>query len=321
MGASGNICDVSPRVGHRNAHRSNSTRCIFNETFGCSSRAEMWVAGDCHGRFKCSGNMISCRRGSSWLPPRRPCACQRVFEKKRSALPPQLPSASAAARPESPPAFSSGVALLVAIVADSGARTRMRTARNMAFVDSTHALHGARVDWAVCAYDDRKDDWQPVWRSAAALNHSRLITVMNHNDSSPEDPPGMRPLKAGQRKARMVLHRRLVRSAWAIAGRDDAWDAVWLPDDDLRLVRSERVSNAVDVRTPRWPPGRFAAPDQSARCAVRESLWQVVARQQRHIPALPPRWDGGKLWRSRRLLSTRCAGDPERLRREPGGAR
>jgi hypothetical protein len=111
----------------------------------------------------------------------------------------------------------------------------MRTARNMAFVDSTHALHGARVDWAVCAYDDRKDDWQPVWRSAAALNHSRLITVMNHNDSSPEDPPGMRPLKAGQRKARMVLHRRLVRSAWAIAGRDDAWDAVWLPDDDLRF--------------------------------------------------------------------------------------
>ena len=125
------------------------------------------------------------------------------------------------------------VTILVALVADSGEWTRRRTARNMASVDATHDMHQAHIDWAVCTYDYGKHAWSSLQQKAASWRHSNLVLVINHNDSSERAFGRAVRLTPGQRKARMVLHRRLVRTVWDRAGRD-AYAAVWLLDDDLR---------------------------------------------------------------------------------------
>ena len=166
---------------------------------------------------------VQLRKNQDIQARREAARMKRFFRKMPSARP--VPNVTVSALP---------VSLLVALVADSGERTRQRAARNMEKVETTHNLHRSNIDWAVCTYDYGKHKWSSLQQQTASWSHARLMLVINHNDSSEQAYGGLRELTPGQRKARMVLHRRLVRTVWERAGRD-AYAAVWLPDDDLRF--------------------------------------------------------------------------------------
>lgn len=156
------------------------------------------------------------------------CACEQVFRTVLTRGRTQRPAPQARVAPPTP--AGGGVNILVAVVAGSSIDTQRRTLRNMRSVDDTYDSHKARLDWAVSAYDDGAERWADVLDAARALRHVRLITVRNASINQSA------PLAQGQRKARMVHHISLVEGVWKDAGKT-AYDAVWLPDDDLQFDR------------------------------------------------------------------------------------
>ena len=65
--------------------------------------------------------------------------------------------------------------MLVAVVADSSELTRRIALQNMQAVDAAYGLHGARLDWAVCAYDDKSDAWANALEASSRLERKQRM--------------------------------------------------------------------------------------------------------------------------------------------------
>ena len=132
-----------------------------------------------------------------------------------------------------------GLRILMAIVADSGATTRSRVWHSMLHTEGTYAEHRARVDWAICAYDDGADAWQSDQQQAdAQFRHVRLLTVINASTA------GQPALSSGARRAKSAHRRTVVMAAWRTFGQD-AWDAVWINDADISLSAYDPAGSTV----------------------------------------------------------------------------
>ena len=197
---------------------SKRSPCTPDVTFGCKpGRAqEFWVSGGCRGLFRCGQRKVTC---GDWRNREMKCACETVFEAHK------LKRLSIHNSPPSP--FS----LLIALVADSSERTQRRTLTSMQHVDSTHATHRARLDWAVVTYDDQAERWEGTRLATRQLSTVRLLLVLNASSGREQ------PLDKSQRKARWAHQTLLLRTLWQSAGtKTYRHDAVWLPDDDLSFV-------------------------------------------------------------------------------------
>lgn len=202
---------------------SRAANCTLGVSYGCDE-VGVWVTHGCRGTFRSNGSPVTCDRpGNPWT--HCPRSRRVLFVKP----------ASEARRPKpqtktwllaSPKATEPIVAILVAVVAGPGLEVQKRALRGMEAADAAYSALHARIDWAVISYDDTADLWGGTMKASSRLQRTTLVLVLNASS----DPT--HPLEHRKRKARFVHQRRLVWAVWNRTGRA-AYDAVWMPDDDL----------------------------------------------------------------------------------------
>ena len=212
-------------------------------SFGCSTDHTMFVSNRCRGQFLCNGRTVACGKAGAYRDYEF-CACDDRLRGADPARPqPHLPAwrpdplaasgAAAASSAAPPPSDRAVVSVLVAVVAGSSGSVQRRTLRNLRAAEAAYQSHRTRFTWAVVAYDDGAARWEGARREAArTLRDTTLLPVRNAS------PTGGPPLPRAARKARLAHQRALILSVWSEMGRD-AFDAVWLPDDDLRFDQFE----------------------------------------------------------------------------------
>ena len=204
---------------------STAANCTLGVSYGCDA-VGVWVSHGCRGTFRSSGSRVICDRAAdaTWSHcPRRWVFRQKPASEARSPMDEKWLLAS-------PNTKEPIVAILVAVVAGSGVEVQQRALRGMAAADAAYSALHARIDWAVVTYDDTADFWGGTVEASSRLQHTTLVLVLNASS----DPA--HPLEHRKRKARFVHQRRLVWAVWNRTGRA-AYDAVWLPDDDLAFER------------------------------------------------------------------------------------
>ena len=224
---------------------SIAANCTPGVSYGCD-RAGVWVAHGCRGTFSRNGSRVNCgRRGASvtWAH----CAnwTLGVFRQKPASDPMRIVSERGSwdvalgkwllRRDSSETWLASSnttelVAILVAVVAGSGLEVQQRALRGMEAADTAYSALHARIDWAVITYDDNAGLWAGTVEASRRLQRTTVVLVLNASSNATH------PLEHHERKARFVHQRRLVWAVWNRTGRA-AYDAVWLPDDDLAFER------------------------------------------------------------------------------------